>query len=224
MGVRPRRPHVRRTVGSIRKPVSSRKTSCALKREVFWDARPLPPHPTGHRLLVLLKGPLLGLLAREAQGPQEPGQGLNVTAHAVAAADELGDPAASPQVGSEAVCAGALQQAVPQVLFLGIGELAGAARRRLGAQGGLATLPIGFPPLPHAEWCDTESTSHLRLGVTLLQQADRTMSPGFQFLCTSTRSHSLNCRQLSTPLSKYGSSPNQLVTLGSKACLTFRMK
>lgn len=154
-----------------------------------FDARPLASHPLGHLLPVPLEGPLVRPLAREAHGPQGPRQRVDVVGDAAEAADELADAGAGPQVRAEAAGAGALQQTLAQLELLSGRKLAGASRRRLGTQGGFASLPIGLPPSADAGGGGPNNVGDLCPGAAIFKKRNRSMPPRLQFLRRPLGSH-----------------------------------
>src|SRR5207302_1084755 len=65
-GVVPHGAHVRRSTGSIKKPVSSRQIRWAPRRGSFFYRGPVHPNPLAHPLIIALLGPRLRPLRAEA--------------------------------------------------------------------------------------------------------------------------------------------------------------
>src|SRR3989449_5520237 len=65
-GVVPHGAHVRRSTGSIKKPVSSRQIRWAPRRRSFFYRGPVHPNPLAHPLIIALLGPRLRPLRAEA--------------------------------------------------------------------------------------------------------------------------------------------------------------
>ena len=147
--------------------------------------------PVLDRLLVPLHGPSRRLLGGEAQLMHEPGDVVLVIRHAIALLDELGDAAAGPQVGREAVNPGAFEQLPHEPSLLLAAEPGRGAGGGLGVEARLAASAIGVAPASHAERCGPDASGHIGDGMTLLEQCDGSPPPTLQFPGGSFGSHGI---------------------------------
>ena len=97
---------MRRTVGTSRKPLSSRKTRWALSRSAFFYLRPDGALPGRDGRLVALAGPLHRLLDAPAQALEEAPQMVGMVVDPEALLDHAGHALLRPQVRGVAVAEG----------------------------------------------------------------------------------------------------------------------
>src|SRR2546426_12209080 len=97
-GVVPHGAHVRRSTGSIKKPVSSRQIRWAPRRRSFFYRGPVHPNPLAHPLIIALLGPRLRPLRAEATRTEQSTDVIRMVGDAEVATDEVDDPPTRPQI------------------------------------------------------------------------------------------------------------------------------
>ncbi len=133
-GVCPRGAQVRTTLGTNRKPLSSRNARWAPRLAAFFYMRPLRPPPLRDGFFISLPGALLGLLATPAEGVQNAPQVVGVIVHPESLADYLRHAARRPQIRGVPATQRPLQQESSHRLLLAIAQARRPARHSLGSQ------------------------------------------------------------------------------------------
>src|SRR6266446_5783231 len=98
VGVVPDGAHVRRSTGSIRKPVSSRQIRWAPRRASFFYRGPVHPNPLAHPLIIALLGPRLRPLRAEATRTEQSTDVIRMVGDVEVVTDEVDDPSTRPQI------------------------------------------------------------------------------------------------------------------------------
>src|SRR3989344_4904218 len=129
-GVWPRGAHVRRTLGTSKNPLSSRKTRGAPSRSAFFYMGPLVPHPMSYGLLVPFPGAFLRFLTAPPQAPQKPPQVVRVVLDVKLLLNYFRHAALGPQVRGVSVIESPFQEDPGQGLSLPRFQLRGAAGDR----------------------------------------------------------------------------------------------
>lgn len=137
-GVTPRSPQVRRSRGSIRKPVSSRQTSQAFRRASFFNSGEVLLDPEADTPIIAFSGYLLGPLGRQAQRAQQTADMIWVIGDMEPIFEEPHNSLAGPQSGLKSESLRSLQDPLHQAAALCLGVNLGG---RPGA--GLARSPLG---------------------------------------------------------------------------------
>src|SRR2546425_1974890 len=97
VGVMPHGAHVRRSTGSIRKPVSSRQIRWAPRRASFFYPGPVLLDPLAHTAIVALLRARLGAQRTETARPQQSSDVIRMVDDLELVADDVDDPPARPQ-------------------------------------------------------------------------------------------------------------------------------
>src|SRR5437899_3301776 len=88
--------HVRRSTGSIKKPVSSRQIRWAPRRRSFFYRGPVHPNPLAHPLIIALLGPRLRPLRAEATRTEQSTDVIRMVGDVEVVTDEVDDPSTRP--------------------------------------------------------------------------------------------------------------------------------
>jgi len=129
--------------------------------------------------LVPLPGFGLWLLGAPAQLPHHPPDMAGMIAHASLMVYDLGDPGQAPQIGVEAVGAGAFEKSGFDLFELGGGESWLAPGATDGGQCFFAALLPGGEPDTDSLAGHAQLSRHFGLGDPLLEKSGRSESPLF---------------------------------------------
>src|SRR2546425_5924957 len=147
VGVMPHGAHVRRSTGSIRKPVSSRQIRWAPRRASFFYPGPVLPDPLAHAAIVALLRARLRPLGTEAARPQQPTDVIRMIDDLELVADDIDDPPARPQARGIASRFRPRHDHAHQLTPLRRAQLRRTARCRARAQAVATPSPVrALPP------------------------------------------------------------------------------
>src|SRR2546425_6993414 len=149
VGVMPHGAHVRRSTGSIRKPVSSRQIRWAPRRASFFYPGPVLLDPLAHAAIVALLRARLGALRTEAARPQQSSDVIRMVDDLEVVADDIDDPPARPEARGVAGGFRSGHDPARQLPPLRRRQLRRSTGRRACAQAG-ATLSA-MRPLPSTD-------------------------------------------------------------------------
>lgn len=179
MGVGPCGAHVRRRVGMSRKPLSSRKASCAPRRRAFFYRGPSVTLPVGNGRCVPWDRLALGDLTAPAQTAQDLSDRGGVIPHPKVHLHHGRDASQGPERVGEALRCGALPQQVLPLVALLVWQLARSSGHRRGGQGRLAAGLPGLPPLVDCSDRRLHPARDRAQGQALLEQRDGAASASF---------------------------------------------
>src|SRR5256712_10151883 len=146
VGVMPHGAHVRRSTGSIRKPVSSRQIRWAPRRASFFYPGPVLLDPLAHAAIVALLRARLGALRTEAARPQQSSDVIRMVDDLEAVADDVDDPPARPEARGVAGGFRSGHDQARQLPPLRRRQLRRSTRRRTRPQAPPAPPPMPAPP------------------------------------------------------------------------------
>src|SRR3989442_12868669 len=149
VGVMPHGAHVRRSTGSIRKPVSSRQIRWAPRRASFFYPGPVSLDPLAHAAIVALLRARLGALRTEAARPQQSSDVIRMVDDLEAVANDVDDPPARPEARRGDRGLPGRHDHARQLPPLRRRQLRRATRRRAGAKARPALPPMRALPPTH---------------------------------------------------------------------------